>query len=239
MENTMAGPANAGAVMECCVYPTGPALAEAQRQFDQLARTALKPCERWICRDHDFEDRRQEGLGRCWEWFCRQVTAGVAPDTALVVHACRLAMVNRSRTLVGHEHRPRHDVYDRQGLDLELRRLDGVRDHDDDDDRREEQDPALGLARLGVANPEMNLLSAMDLDDWLDSLTPADRELVEMRGAGFGYEEIANGVGRSVAGVFRRLRQLGEQLAPRSGEVIRPAAASRWTRTRTYDPEGG
>ncbi|MBN1774741.1 MAG: hypothetical protein JXB32_26015, partial [Deltaproteobacteria bacterium] len=213
MDNAMSGAADTAAEKKSCVYPIGETLTSAQRQFDHLARTALKPCERWICRDADFEDRRQEGLGRCWEWYCKQVIAGTVPDTALIVHACSLAMKNRSRTLVGHEHRPRHDVYDRQGLDLELRRLDGVRNYDDDDDRHEEQDPALGLARPGVANPEMNLLSAMDLDNWLQSLTSADRELMEMRGAGYGYEEIGVAVGKSTTGAFRRARDLGSQLA--------------------------
>jgi len=200
-----------------CVYPTAETLVSAQRQFDHLARTALKPCERFICRDRNFEDLRQEGLGRAWEWYSRQVASGHTPDTALVVHATRLAMINRDHSLVGHEHRPRRDVYDRQGIDVELRRLDGYEYSDDDDDSRREQDRDVGRARLGVRDPSYNILSAMDLESWLGELAHDDREMVELRGAGFGLEEIGKATGHSVAGVFRRTRQLGSELAERAG----------------------
>jgi len=86
-------------------------VASARKRFDYLIRTVLKPCERFICKDHDFEDRRQEGLGRACSGYSRRVALGHEPDIALVVHAARLAMVNRDHSLSGHEHRPRHDVY--------------------------------------------------------------------------------------------------------------------------------
>ncbi|MBI4917364.1 MAG: hypothetical protein HY825_16110 [Acidobacteria bacterium] len=197
-------------------YPTGAVLHAAQEQFAFLARTALKPCERWICRDRDFEDRRQEGLGRCWEWFSQQVAGGHQPDTALTVHACSLAMRSRGRTLVGHEHRPHHDVYDRQGRDLELRRLEPAYDHDDRDDGTAE-DPTVGLARLGVRDPTDNVNSALDLESWLDALPTVDRKMVELRGEGYGLAEIAEATGRSVPAVFRRTRHLGHDLALRAG----------------------
>jgi hypothetical protein len=190
-------------------------VAVARQHFDQLARTVLKSCERFICRDRDFEDLRQEGLGRTWEWYSRQVAGGSVPDTALVVHACRLAMVNRGRSLVGHNHRPHRDVFDRQGVDLELRRLDGIPDADDDPPRG--HDPTIGFARLGIRDPNDHVISAIDLAAWLDSLASVDREMVEMRGAGHDLVAIGKATGRSTAGVFRRVRSLGVDLAAQAG----------------------
>jgi hypothetical protein len=208
-------------------YPTGEVLAAAQQQFDALVRRGVfKPCERFVCRDRDYEERVQEGLGLTWTWYRQQVAAGTVPDVALVVFAARRAMVNRGRTVVGHEHRWHDDVYDRQGIEVALLRLDGVHDHDDDDDQRE-QDPSLGLARLGVSNPETNWLSAMDLDTWLGELAAEDREMVELRGAGFGLADIGRATRRSVAGVFRRTRQLGHDLAERAGIELEQGSGTR------------
>lgn len=234
MQNTTTGTAPAVAATKPCTCQPPDSLAAARRQFETLARTALKPCERFICRDRDFEDRRQEGLGRCWEWYSRQVASGAVPDTALVAHATRLAMVNRDRSLVGHEHRPRHDVYDRQGRDVELRRLDMFRDHDDDERRHE--DTTLGLARLGVRDPTEHLVSGMDLETWLGVLADDDRELMELRAAGFGFKDIGKATGRSTSGAFCRARQLGGELAERAGLRVRVNGRGRLPGSSTTRP---
>jgi len=219
-------------------YPIAALLAAAQQQFDSLVRRgAFKPCERFVCRDADYEDRVQEGLGAAWRWYSQQVALGNEPDVALAVHVVHLRTVDRSRRFVSHGRRSCLDVYDaseRQGHGVELRRLDGVHDDDDDDDDgRHEQDPSLGLARIGVNNPETNLVSALDLTSWCSTLASADRELLALRAAGHGLEEIGKATGRSVAGAFRRARQLGFELADRAGlEVLatrgrRPSHASR------------
>jgi hypothetical protein len=193
-----------------------PALAAAQRGFSELyQRGVFKPCERFVCCDRDSEDRVQEGLAFCWEWYRGKTLLGQQPDTALAVHAARLRMVDRSRRFASRDRsRWGEDAYERQGRGIELRRLDEVRDDDEDDERRE--DPSLGLARLGVNNPESNVVSALDLASWCDTLASADRELLAMRAAGHGLEEIGKATGRSVANVFRRARQLGFELADRA-----------------------
>ena len=85
MQSIGTGPASAAAGEKSCAYPLVETLLAAQQQFDALVRTALKPCERWICRDRDFEERRQEGLGRTWAWYSHEVAQGRVPDVALVV----------------------------------------------------------------------------------------------------------------------------------------------------------
>ena len=203
--------------METSKYPTGEALLAAQQRFESLIREGVfRPVERFVCRDADREDRIAEGIAFGWKWYSQQVALGNEPDVALAVHVVRLRTVDRSRRfLSGDRARWRDDIYEQQGRAIELRRLDGVPDHDGDDDRREE-DRAVGLARPGVRDPSSNLLSAIDLDTWLGGLASTDRDLIELRGAGYGFEEIGKAIGRSTVGAFRRARQLGLGLAERA-----------------------
>jgi hypothetical protein len=196
--------------------------AIARSQFDAMVRRGLfRACERFVPYGPDHEDRVAEGLAMTWCWFERQVVAGRRPDVALVRHVARRRMVDRSHRFLGGDHRPRRDPFDRQGLDVEMRRLDAIAEHDDEGDERRE-DPFVGLARLGVQDPTANLLSAMDLDAWLDMLASADRDLVELRGAGMTFKEIGKATGRSLTGAFHRARRLGCELAQRAGLSVRP-----------------
>ena len=199
-------------------------ISVARERFDDLVRVgALRVCERTVYYAADREDRLQEGLAQCWAWYRQQALLGRTPDTALVVHACKLRTVDRSRRFVaGDRARWRCDVFEQQGRGIELRRLDGIHDRDVDDDDDCREDPSLGIARLGLNNPEANLLSALDLSAWLESLPSTDREMLAMRGHGYGLAEIGDATGRSVAGVFRRARQLGYQLAERAGIKVMP-----------------
>jgi hypothetical protein len=203
-------------------YPTGETLAAAQQKFETMIRAGVfRPVERFVCRDADREDRIAEGLAFGWRWYSQQVALGNDPDVALAVHVVRLRTVDRSRRfLSGDRARWRDDVYQQQGRRIELRRLDAVPDRDDDDDDRHDQDPAVGLARMGVADPTTNVLSAIDLGDWLGTLADSDRELLKMRAAGFGLAEIGRVTGRSTVGAFRRTRLLGFELAERAGVEI-------------------
>ena len=198
-------------------------LVAAQREFEALVRTGVfRACERAVCYAPDREDRVQEGLAFCWEWYLGQVVLGRQPDTALAVHAARLRTIDRSRRFAGRDRsRWREDVFEAQGRAVELRRLDAIHDgnRDDDDDRRDE-DAAVGLARPGIRDPSTNLLSAIDLGAWLEMLASADRDLMELRGAGYGFEEIGKAIGRSTVGAFRRARQLGSELAERAEVTV-------------------
>ncbi len=224
METRVAGAANAAA-KERFAYPTADALAVAQESFDALVRRgALKAAERFVAYAADREDRIAEGLAHAWAWYRNQFLEGHVPDLALVRHVVNLRTADRSRRFVaGDRTRWRSDVYEAQGRDIELRRLDSVLDDDGDDDERHE-DPSLGLARPGVRDPSDNVISELDLASWLEALPATDREMLELRGAGYGLAEIAKVSNRSVARVFRRTRQLGEQLALRAGVVIPPDA---------------
>ena len=221
METTTVGATSAATGRTTSAYPTAEMLAVAQQKYDALIRRGVfRPAERFVCRDRDYEDRVQEGLAAGWRWYSQQVALGREPDVALAVHAVRLRMVDRTRRFVcGDRTRWRSDVYEAQGRDVELRRLDSVM-HDDGDDDETREDQSLGLARLGLNNPEANVISELDLTDWLETLPTTEREMLELRGAGYGLAEIAKATARSVAGVSRRTRQLGEQLALRAGVVI-------------------
>lgn len=219
MQTVIAGSA-IDAAKKTSVHPTTDVLAVAQERFEDLIRCgALKAAERFVAYAPDREDRIGEGLAHAWRWYRDQFLQGRVPDLALVRHVVNLRTADRRRRFVsGDRSRWQDDVYNRQGRDIELRRLDTVFD-DDGDERRE--DRSLGLARLGVQDPTTNLVSEMDLTRWLETLPTTDREMVELRGAGFALGEIGRATGRSVAGVHRRVRQLGEQLALRAGVSVR------------------
>ena len=206
------------------------AISAVRERFEDIVRSgALRVCERAVHYSTDRDDRVQEGLAFAWQWFSQQAMLGHTPDTALLVHACKLRTKDRGRRFVcGDRSRWQNDVYNRQGRGTELRRLDGVADlRDDDDQDRHEEDPSLGLARMGINNPERNLLSAMDLVAWTDTLSPSDQRMLEMRYQGHGLDEVGKVAGRSVAGVFRRCRQLGLELAERAGVEIFPTRRGR------------
>ena len=218
------------------------AVEAARVRFEEIVRAgALRVCERAVHYAVDREDRIQEGLAFAWQWFARQATLGRIPDTALVVHVCRLRTRDRGRRFVpGDGTRWGEDVFVQQERGLELRRLDGVHDHDEDGEHHED-DPSLGLAIPGRCNPNDNLISALDLATWLDSLPTVDRAMVIMRGDGHRLEEIAKATGRSVAMVFRRTRRLGYQLADRAAVDVsrlgRCAGTRRSETPRTNDLE--
>ena len=210
------------------------AISAARERFEDIVRSgALRVCERGVYYAHDREDRVQEGLAAAWQWFSQQAALGRTPDTALVVHVCRLRTKDRGRRFVsGDGTRWGEDVYVGQERGLELRRLGGVHEHDDDDDRHEE-DPSLGLAHLGVLDPSTNIISALDLVAWADTLPVDDRKMLKMRYEGHDLAEVGKVVGRSVAGVFRRTRELGVELAERADVDVTRA---RWRRRSCASP---
>ncbi|MBI5488782.1 MAG: hypothetical protein HY905_15715 [Deltaproteobacteria bacterium] len=197
------------------------ATSAARDQFESIVRSgALRVCERAVYYSNDCDDRVQEGLAQCWAWFRQQAMLGHTPDVALVVHVAKLRTKDRGRRFVsGDGTRWGEDVYIQQERGVDLRRLDGVPDHDDDDERHE--DRSLGLARPGIASPEANVLSAMDLGAWFATLSATDGDMLELRYEGFGLEEVGKATGRSTVGVFRRCRRLGVELAERAGISLR------------------
>ncbi|HEY3358318.1 MAG TPA: hypothetical protein VGQ83_34030 [Polyangia bacterium] len=193
----------------------------ARAQFEALVRRGVfRPCERFVCRAHDAEDRVAEGLARTWQWFAQQAALGRVPDLALVVFVCRLRMVDRSHRLSSGDHSHwRLDVYQRQGRDgIELRRLE-FHDHDDD---QADDDAGLGLAEPGAQDPEPKLMSALDLQAWLAQLGAEDRSMLELRAAGATLAEIGKVTRQTTTTVHRRCRELGDELAQRAEVTIEP-----------------
>ena len=203
-------------------YPTGESLAAAQEKFENMVKAGVfRPVERFVCRDADREDRIAEGIAFGWRWYSQQVALGNEPDVALAVHVVRLRTVDRSRRFSSGDHaRWRDDIYQQQGRAIELRRLDEVRDEDEEDHR--EEDGQVRFARPGVRDLSDHLASAIDLTTWADTLPSADRELLDLRWQGHGFEEIGKTIGRSTVGAFRRARQLGLELAERAEVKVAP-----------------
>jgi hypothetical protein len=73
----------------------------------------------------------------------------------------------------------------------------------------------------------------VDLRDWVRTLPPADRQLLEARFAGNTLAEIAASTDTSISWVFARLRRLGTDLAARAGVSPAPSAPPRAARTCT------
>ena len=61
-------------------YTNAAAVGAARQRFEELVRTGVfKPCERFVCRDRDYEDRVQEGLGATWRWYSQEAAVAHVP----------------------------------------------------------------------------------------------------------------------------------------------------------------
>jgi hypothetical protein len=199
----------------------GGGAADARARFETMVRGGVfKPVERFVCRDHDAEDRVAEGLGGTWKWYARQVALGREPDLALIRHCCRMRTIDRSHRLdSGDRSHWLRDVYQVQGRHgVELRRLQLV----DDEDDRVDQDAALGLAEAGAQDPTPKLDSALDLQGWLGTLSARDRTMLAMRNAGHGLVAIGNKLRCTSSTVHKHCRELGAELARRADIEIEP-----------------
>jgi hypothetical protein len=76
---------------------------------------------------------------------------------------------------------------------------------------------SLGFAELDSQNPTRRIISAINLDTWLEALAPRDREIIELRAAGYDLDESAARLGMSRFAVCRRVKELGELLAEHAG----------------------
>jgi DNA-directed RNA polymerase specialized sigma24 family protein len=187
--------------------------AQLRSAFEQKVRAGVfRPVLRYLVGDPDGgEDRLQDATCQVWEMFRRYgLDRKVELPTPILVHACRLRAVDRSRHFA-----PRHgahknaDVFSeqayRQGR-VEVLRLEDLED---------------GLAEVGNENPERNIQSGIDLVDWTNELGGGDRTAVLARMIGEGYQEIAERTETSCSGAFQRVQKLGHELAERTGTSIR------------------
>jgi hypothetical protein len=163
-------------------------------------------------REDLVEDRLAEGIGMAFEQYINRAAEGRLMPDALLVRACHLRAIDLGRRLAGADGaQPKKDVYDDRAFKeghVELLRLDGL---------DEGEGTFLGFAEPEVPNPARKLVSALDLEKWIDGLGDQDRLMLALRQGGHTLTEIGIMVGRSTSFVFTRLNELGRELAERAG----------------------
>jgi biotin operon repressor len=192
---------------------------DARRKFGALvAAGALKACERHVAGAYDAEERIAEGVAMTWAWYVKQIALGREPQLALVRHCCRMRTVDRTHRLDSGDHTHwQQDVFYQQGRNgVELRRLVLLECEDD----RVEEDPNLGLAAPGCADPSDHMNSALDLEAWLGQLSAQERQLLALRQAGYGLEVIGRRLKCTSSTTWKNLQDLGRELADRAGITI-------------------
>lgn len=159
------------------------------------------------------EDRSQEGLALAYELYRRHAEKGHILDDAILVHFARHRAEDLGRSIVGCDGVARKtcamDVRNYIDGKVEVLRLDKiVQEHDEAN--------MLGLAEAMAANPVRKLVSAIDLEAWLDGLSEDDQVLLAMRMAGYKLKPIAKRLGISTSAAWARCRELGHDLAQRA-----------------------
>ena len=203
----------------------GATIAQARTRFGQLyGRRAFKPVARFIADRRNEEDRLQDAVAQVYEMDQRYAARGKLLEPALLVHACRLRAIDHSRRFVKSDAQPARDVLHPSNFTsgkVQVHRLDGLIDPETGGFNAEgDRALELGLADELTANPSRKISSAIDLVDWLETLTAVDREMLAHRLAGFTLSEIAEEQGRSITAVFTRLHELGHRLADRMGVPV-------------------
>jgi DNA-directed RNA polymerase specialized sigma24 family protein len=188
---------------------------QVQQQFAGLmARRAFEPVRRHLT-GSDADDRLAEGIGMVWEMALRKAQQGVRLDDALLVHAVRLRAIEIRRQFVKGG-QPRRDALHRANYSDGRTEVFHIEEFEDEDGAwPREGDVGLQVAWLSAVthDPSHAILSALDLESWLDGLDVRDRSLLAGRYAGLGLEELANREGCSVSSTFSRLRRLGRDLS--------------------------
>jgi DNA-directed RNA polymerase specialized sigma24 family protein len=145
----------------------------------------------------------------------RYASRGELLEDAILVHSCRLRATDPSRHFVPCEgYQRKRDVLDPRNY------LEGTVEVLHFGEVVDEVDGApvhIGFAELDSTNPTKQIVSAISLEEWLETLAPRDRELIELRAAGYDLEESAERLGWSATAVCRRVKQLGEELAEHAG----------------------
>jgi hypothetical protein len=196
------------------------ATADVRRAFARKVENKMfAPVARHL-REDLVEDRLAEGIGQAFRQYSRSVAEGRPMPDALLVRACHLRAIDLGRRLAGADGaRPKQDAYDERAFNaghVELLRLDGLRDWDDGD----EEQGWFGLAEVMANNPTKKIVSAIDLERWLGRLGPEDRMMLALRQAGHTLGGIGAAMGMSTSAVFKRLRELGEDLAVVAGVEV-------------------
>ena len=178
---------------------------------EKVAAGIFNPVGRHL-REDIRDDRLAEGVALTFEMFMRYAERGVVIDDALLVHSCHMRAIDLSRRVAGADGaQPKRDVYDERNYvdgKLEVLHL-GLELGDD----------GIGFAAAMTHNPTNFIVSALNLEDWLDGLCEEDRLLLALRQAGHTLNEIGLQLAASTSAVCARLHALGHELAARIGHT--------------------
>ena len=186
-----------------------------RQEFEKKIRRGIfNPVARRLPEDIR-EDRLQDVIAQVWEMYQRYAERGELLDDAILVHSAHLRATDASRHFVPCEgYQRKRDVLDPRNY------MEGrveVLHFDDVNDDPEDTSIDLGFAELDSSNPTRRIISGISLNEWLDTLGPDDRELIELRAAGYDLDEIAEKLGTSRFAVCRRVKELGLSLAEHAG----------------------
>jgi hypothetical protein len=179
-------------------------LDSIRSSFDQKVRAGIfNPIRRHLASDI-AEDRLQEGIGLTWAMYLRAAEQGKELDDALLVHSCRLRAADLGRFVAPADGHRKQDVFDLRNQREEKVALVPL---------KAAEHANIGFAERGNINPVMKILSAINLGKWLSGLEEQDRQMLELRAAGFTLEETGEKMGLSTSAVFSRCKRLGVELA--------------------------
>lgn len=206
-------------------YESRPPIEYALREYRSLAdsinatfankvrRGIFNPVARYVTGFPDSEDRLQDAVAQTWQLYRRNAEAGRILDDALLVHHCKLRAIDTGRSIVPAEGIRCQDVYDPRAY--RSGKVEVLRLHANSDDAE-----SIGLAVEEQSTPERRLLSAIDLEAWVDGLDEADRQLVSYKHLGMSTGDVAAETGSDYWHTYRRERQLGQALADRVGVAV-------------------
>ena len=202
----------------CALFPWSTLMQDSVSARDsfgvKVAAGMFNPVARHL-REDIRDDRLADGIGLTFVMFMRYAERGVVIDDALLVHACHMRAIDLSRRVAGaHGAQPKRDVLDERNFHdgkLEVLHL-GL--------ELGEDDGGVGYAAAMINNPTNNIVSALNLESWLDGLCEEDRLMLALRQAGHTLNEIGLQLAASTSAVCARLRALGHELADRIGHVL-------------------
>ena len=184
---------------------------DIRKDFEnKIRRGIFRPVSRFLPEEHR-EERLQDAIAQTWEMYQNRAARGELVEDAILVHFYRLRATDPSRHFVPCE------GYQRKRDVLDLRNyMEGrveILHFSDVADDVEDTAASLGFAEINSSNPTRRIVSAISLHEWLATLGTDDRELIELRVAGYDLDESAEKLGMSRFSVCRRIKQLGEDLA--------------------------
>ena len=186
----------------------------------KVARGIFNPVARHL-KGPEAEDRLQEGLALTYESYRHYILDhGKVLEDGILVHSCRQRAVDLTRHFVKTDYQPRRDVLHPLNFkngQVQVLRLDGLVNEDGEFVEETTAAFTIGLGEATSTDPTDKLLSAIDLQAWLEELPDADQELLALRLAGSTLKEVATHLRISITAAFERLRTLGRELAYRSG----------------------